>query len=714
MTTKQPKKNTVRDPRHDILFTPIQVGPRLFKNRFYQVPHCGPGGTTTPLTQATHRSVKAEGGWGVVCTEEVNVSLDSDQAPLYMGTLWDKDDMARLSLMTDSVHRHGSLAGVELSHGGVRAWNRTSKLPPIGPSAGPAAGAISGSAIGVTARAMDLDDIRRVKNDYALAARRAVEIGFDVIYVYGSAGYLPAQFLSPMLNKRTDDYGGSEEKRARFFLEVIEAVRKAVDGRAVVAVRISVDRRIEKPYPVVMGEGAHFIKAADDLVDLWDINDNSTEWALRMAGIDSANSRFWKEGYLVEWSKPIRDFTKKPIVGVARLTNPDAMAEVIRTGVWDLIGAARPSIADPYLPRKIEEGRYDDIRECTGSNLCIAAIRGNGTSSCVQNATAMEEYRRGWHPEKFEPAKNAEQDVLVVGAGAAGMECAIVLGKRGLRRVHVVEAEKEVGGHLRWATTLPGMGEWNRITNWRRIQLEKLDNVELITGKKLTVDEILDYGAETVVIATGAHWTTQGLDEDQNVIPGADASLPNVITPEQLMLEGKTPTGPNVLVYDCEGYYNGVSMAERLNGQGFTVTIASPFGAIAPMMSNTKEKVLMSRKLQDLGIKSLPDYKLKAVKEGSVTFQSGYADEEEMAFDSVILIDQRVPNDDLYTELKKDPDRLAQAGINAVYRIGDCVAPRLIIDSIFDGHRLGREFDEEDPTMPRLHKRELLTAFPSA
>ncbi len=148
--------------------------------------------------------------------------------------------------------------------------------------------------------------------------------------------------------------------------------------------------------------------------------------------------------------------------------------------MWDLIGAARPSIADPFLPKKIEEGRYGEIRECIGCNICISKSESGHHLGCTQNATAGEEYRRGWHPERFEPAEpTATRTCSSSAPGRAGMECAIVLGKRGFRRVHLVDAEAEIGGHFRWVTQLPGLGEWGRVVNWRRIQLDKLANVEV-------------------------------------------------------------------------------------------------------------------------------------------------------------------------------------------------------------------------------------------
>ena len=219
---------------------------------------------------------------------------------------------------------------------------------------------------------------------------------------------------------------------------------------------------------VELGEGLAFVRAADHLVDLWDVNVGSiTDWSK-----DSGASRFFPEGYQLEWTGRVREVTAKPIVGVGRLTNPDRMAEIIRSGAWDLIGAARPSISDPFLPRKIEEGLYGEIRECIGCNVCIMKAEWGNHIGCTQNATAGEEYRRGWHPERFEPAANADNDVLLVGAAPAGMECAIVLGKRGFRRVHLVDAAPEIGGLMRWVPKLPGLGEWGRFLKWLSVQLE--------------------------------------------------------------------------------------------------------------------------------------------------------------------------------------------------------------------------------------------------
>jgi dimethylamine/trimethylamine dehydrogenase len=434
-----------RDPRHDILFEPVQIGPKTLRNRFYQVPHCTGFGSEKPGSQARFRGMKAEGGWAAVCTEEALVSPDSDFWPVVSQRVWDPEDARNLGLMADEAHEHGSLAGVELTHGGVHGTTRESRWPAIGPSQ-----LASDYYAFVVPKAMEPDDIDRVRGDWVRAAKLVRDAGFDIVYVYGGHSYLPLQFLSPFYNRRTDAYGGSLENRARFWLETLEAVREAVGDDCAIAVRLCVEAL--GPAGVELEEGLGFVRLADHLVDLWDVNVGSIlHWSK-----DSGASRFFQEGYQLEWTGRVREATAKPIVGVGRLTNPDRMAEIIRSGAWDLIGAARPSIADPFLPSKVEQGRYGEVRECIGCNVCILKSEGGNHIGCTQNATAGEEYRRGWHPEQFEPAENRDRDVLVVGAGPAGMECAIVLGKRGFRRVHLVDAGEDIGGIMRWVPRLPG------------------------------------------------------------------------------------------------------------------------------------------------------------------------------------------------------------------------------------------------------------------
>jgi len=334
------------DPNHEILFEPVQIGPKTLRNRFYQVPHCSGFGTDKPWTQAAHRGVKAEGGWAAVCTEYAPFSPESDEAPLIAARFWDEADMHALRLMTDTAHQHGALAGLELHHGGAHATNNVTRLPAVGPSQ-----LASDLEPHLVCKEMEPSDIRRIQDEWVAASLRARDCGFDIVYVYGAHSYLPMQFLSPFYNKRTDGYGGSLAHRARFWLELLERVREAVGGDCAVVTRIAVEAL--GPAGIHVDEALSFVQLADPLVDLWDVNVGSiAHWSK-----DSGTSRYFEEGYQLEWTGRIREATRKPIVGVARLTNPDTMASIVRAGTWDLVGAARPSIADPFLPAKIAEGR---------------------------------------------------------------------------------------------------------------------------------------------------------------------------------------------------------------------------------------------------------------------------------------------------------------------------------------------------------------------
>jgi dimethylamine/trimethylamine dehydrogenase len=688
-----------RSPRHDILFEPVPIGPHTLKNRFYQVPHCTGFGTSKPWSQAAHRTVKAEGGWAAVCTEFASISPESDEMPYTSVTLWDSGDVMGLSLMCDEAHRYGALAGIELHHSGAHCERRESRWPSVAPSQ--IASDYGFFRVPEAPKEMEVADIKRLVSDWAQAAIRARDAGFDIVYVYGGHSYLLPQFLSPYFNRRTDEYGGSFQNRARIWLETLQAVKGAVGNDCAIAVRLAIDALDASRIPVE--ETLDFIRLADDLVDLWDVNvGSSPEWQR-----DSGASRFYEEGYQLEYTKHARKATVKPIVGVGRLTNPDQMVQILRSGVVDLIGAARPSIADPFLPKKIEDGRLDEIRECMGINSCAARAVHGRHLGCAQNATAGEEYRRSWHPEQFDKAQMTDKDVLVVGAGPAGMECAIVLGKRGIRRVHLAEAADEIGGTMRWIPRLPSLGQWARFVNYRRIQLDKLRNVQVITNARLDAAAIRDYGAEIVVLATGSYWSRDGLNAySRNAIEGADARLDYVLTPEQIMLEGKRPTGPRVIVYDCEGYFMGGGIAETLNGDGYDVHLITPHPVVAQFCEETLEGPMFRQRMHDAGIRMRVATSLRRVDRGQVPGQTEYGDSLNFDANSVVLVTQRLSDDFLYRELMADPARLEAAGIDAVYRVGDCVAPRTLADVVFDGHRLGREIDGPHPGTPLPYLRE--------
>ncbi|MBS1678925.1 MAG: NAD(P)-binding protein [Actinobacteria bacterium] len=683
--------------QHAILFEPLSVGPKTLRNRFYQVPH-GPGfGSEKPRARARYAAVQAEGGWAVVSTGVCPVSPDGDIIPTHTERLWDEDDVRRLAVMADEAHEFGALAAVELGHGGADASSREPRWPLIAPSQ--LASDVRSQRV---PKAMELADIRRIQADWVAAAKRARAAGFDIVYVYGGHTHLPVQFLSPFYNHREDEYGGSLENRARFWLETLELVREAVGEECAIAARHSISTERDGPVGVGMEESLEFVRMADHLVDLWDINIGT----LASWGFDSAPSRFVPQNHELHWTQEVQKVTDTPVVGVGRLTDPDEMARIVRTGGLSLVGAARPSIADPFLPRKIEEGRIDDIRECIGCNICVATST-LGHMSCTQNPTTGEEWRRGWHPEREVRARRTDLPILVVGGGPAGLECAMGLGRKGFEYVHLVDAAEQVGGALRWMARLPGLGEWARVWEWRLHQLTQMSNVQVAPRTPLDLAGILDYGAETVIMATGSRWAGDGLNHITHApIPGCDASRPHVLTPEQIMVEAKPIPGDRIVVYDCEGYFMGTALAARLAAEGRAVELLTPLGDLAPFTAETMEDGFVRARLAELGVGVRTRRRITAVAAGRVLAASEHGGPEEIEADGIVLVTQRLSEDTLYGELVDDRERLRSHGIEAVYRVGDCVAPRLLADAVFDGHRLAAEIESPDPAVPLPYERE--------
>jgi dimethylamine/trimethylamine dehydrogenase len=260
---------------------------------------------------------------------------------------------------------------------------------------------------------------------------------------------------------------------------------------------------------------------------------------------------------------------------------------------------------------------------------------------------------------------------------------------------------------MRWVPRLPGLGEWARFLNWRAVQLENLKNVEMITGTELSAQDILEYGAEIVVVATGARWATDGLNAYTHApIPGADASLPHILTPEQIMLEGKAVPGKRVVVYDAEGYFVAAGLAEKLAGEGHDVELATCLERIAPVSDETLEGPMLRQHLHDVGVKQRAGFLAGEIGEGFMRGTDEFGEPVEVEADAVVVVTQRLSNEALYLELAEDADALRAEGIEALYRIGDCVAPRIIAEASFDGHRLAREIDSEDPATPLPYTRE--------
>ena len=685
-----------RDSRFDILFEPVTIGPVTARNRFYQVPHCNGMGHRYPMAIAESRRVKAEGGWAVIATEECEIHPTSDESPSVEARLWDASDIRALALSVEAVHNEGALAAVELTHNAHRSGNNYSRLPLMG---------VSDLVAGYNpnqAYAMSLREIREVRRMHVDAARRAVSAGFDIVYCYAGHDLALAQhFISRRHNRRSDEYGGSLENRVRFLREIIEDTREAVGNRAAVAVRFAVDELLGPAGIVSADEGHDVVEMLAELPDLWDVN--VSDWSN-----DSITSRFGEEGSQVSVIEFVKRVTGKPVVGVGRFTSPDTMVSLVKRGVLDLIGAARPSIADPWLPRKIEEGRPEDIRECIGCNICVASDQSFHPLRCTQNPTTAEEYRRGWHPERIRP-KHADERVLIIGAGPAGLEAAMSLGRRGYE-VTLAEASSEAGGRATRESRLPGLATWRRVTDYRIGQIERMAGVSLHLESPLEASQVIEYAGElgisTVAVAAGSSWRRDGIGRRHWEPLPTDESIA-LLTPDDL-LDGNGPSG-RVLIYDDDHYYMAGVLAELLRQSGCEVNLVTPAADVSHWTHNTLEQEKIERRLYALGVTITPRHEILSLRSGVVSLRHLGSDRiTDVACDHCVMVTSRMPHNALFHALDAIPGELAAAGIRRVVRIGDCLAPSTIAAAVYEGRRFAEEYELEEDIHRIPFKREIV------
>ncbi len=668
-----------RDPRYDILFEPVKIGPVTAKNRFYQVPHCNGMGHRYPSSMAEMRRIKAEGGWAVVNTEEMEISHTSEHSPIPEARLWDDQDIPILAKMVDGVHAHGALAGAELAHSGAGAANNYSREIPVAPSARPI-----DPFEPIQARAMDKADIKAFRKMHVDAALRCRTAGFDIVYIYFGHGLTTlTHFLSRGRNHRTDEYGGSLENRLRLMRETFADVKAAVGDRMAIAIRFGLDLS-PGPNGLVSSEESHdVVHLLADLPDLWDIQ--LGDWS-----VDSSPSRFAPQGFQDSHVAFVKKVTQKPVVGVGRYTSPDTMVSLIKSGALDLIGAARPSIADPFLPKKIEEGRVEDIRECIGCNMCVTGDFMAVPMRCTQNPTMSEEWRRGWHPEKIAP-KTAEESVLIVGGGPSGLEAARALGQRGYD-VTLAEASAETGGRVAVESRLPGLSEWRRVADYREYQISQMANVQTFLNSELTADQVLEFGADHVVLATGSKWAKHGIGRSNHAPIPARPDV-SVLTPDDICA-GRRPEGP-VVIFDDDHFYIGSLMAEKMRLEGFEVTYVTPAADVSHWTHNTMEQTRIQARLIELNVNIVPQHNLTGIQHDHVELASIYSGKsEEIACASLIMVTMRESQDALYDVLAGKADAEAH---KSVTRIGDCLAPGTIAAAVYSGHRYARELGEPVP-----------------
>ncbi len=640
------------------------------------------------------RAMKAAGGWAVVSTEEAEIHPTSDLSPFAEQRIWDQRDLPALHLMADGVHQYGSLAAIELVHNGFHAPNLYTRMPSLAPVS------MSVSTLyPKQAKGMDKRDLANLRSWHRQAVRLAKQADFDIVYVYaGHHMSMAHHFINPYFNQRSDEYGGCLENRVRLTRELLLDAQEEAAGECAIAFRFAVDDMAGTDGLQAQEEGRAIVEMLAELPDLWDVNVAGWE-------NDSITSRFEpNEGAQEVYTAFVKQVTSKPVVGVGRYTSPDHMVSLVRRGVLDFIGAARPSISDPFLPNKIKEQRIEEIRECIGCNICVSSDSHGVPIRCTQNPTMGEEWRRNWHPESIAPVQ-APTPVLVVGAGPAGLECALQLGNRGCE-VILAEARNDLGGRVQAESTLPGLSAWKRVRDYRVGQLERMTNVEIYRNSEMTVDTISELEIPDIFLATGAQWRRDGVGRTSRHPLPIDDSI-DILTPDDLFA-GRHPIQKPVIVYDDDQCYLAGVLAEFLVEVADEVALITPASVVSPWTHYTLEQARIQSRLVSLGVHIETSRRLVHGANGSVFSACLYGGQgRHHACGTLVLVTERSPCDALFSALlaQIENDRLE---LHTLQRVGDMLAPGLIADAVFDGHLAARNFRRApEEVESEMYQREL-------
>ena len=644
------------------LFSPLKIGSVIVPNRINFGAHLTNLSEDHKISedQIYYYRERAKGGCGLITTEELSIH-PSDLAYEKLVDAFDPEAIPGFRELTRVIHHYDTRIFAQLNHNGLQADGKNSRRPVWGPSAG------KDPIFRETCQSMEIEDIRECTAYFARSADHVVEGGFDGIELQLGHSSLIRQFLSPATNRREDEYGGCYENRLRFALEVIEAVRRAVGPDFTVGVRLNADEM--HPRGGLTHEDAKQVARrleASGQIDFIDISLGTFHNLFLVEG-----SMHTPLAYTLPLSAGIRSVVKLPVYATNRINDPRLAEKVLADGQGDMVNMVRALIADPELPNKARQGREEDIRQCIACNQgCIGRIAYGRTIGCLQSPAAGNERLLGI--DTLSPCENPKR-VVIVGAGPAGLEAARVAS---LRRHEVILLEKhqEVGGQNLLAAKAAGRQEIQGVSRWLSGQISKAD-IDLRLGFEATVDTVLAEKPDAVVVATGSV-------PKERPFPG-EYSFPGVVNTWQI-LSGEVEVGQRVLMIDLSGHHQGTGTAEFLADQGKSVHVITPALFPGSALGPLQDLYLTRQRLTHKGVTCTPDIAVLEIQgtlvKGLNVYSNTLIDFE--GYDTVVLAAGNNAAADLYFELKgKVPE---------LYRIGDCLAPRLTDMAIADGHRVGR------------------------
>ncbi len=671
------------------IWKPLSVGPTDFKHRIMIAPH---GQCYAENHRPSDRTVayfreRAMGGVALQTIESTSASRYLSGAQPGGATsgwrmsAWEKDHIPSFALLADTVHEYGCKLFLELSTGGVndvgRAW--IDKWHPVwGPSRVPS------PIMNEIPMTMEQAKIDELVSDYGTSAKNMLDAGLDGVEIHAAHGYLPMQYLSPIFNKRTDQYGGSAHNRARLTLEIGEKVRERVGTAISVGMRLSVDEYMGDAGIVPdLAEEYLEIFAASGLFDYFSISCGS--WYSIHYTIPPMGTV--DEAFLLPYGqrakKIVGDRGKVFLSG--RIRDLDTAERVVREGAADMVAMVRAHIADPYIVRKAQEGRSEEIIRCTGANECVAAPAKGRQVSCVMNPASGRERQWGNGTMQITPARKR---VVVVGAGPAGMKVAGVAAKRG-HQVVILEKERYLGGHLDLEKRIPRKGDWQTVIN----NLEPIlvaGGVEINLGVEATTELLAEEEPDVIVCATGSTWDCTGFSSsrpERESIPGVEQD--NVIdigTAARMAVRDPAALGSSILILDETGRYLPLGLAELLGNAGYQVQVVSRFNTIGDYLIGTQELPWLLPRLAALRVEMSPGHFIERIDGTDVEIYEVWNKQPRVVknVDTVVISAMRTPDDALYHEL-------VSSSVAPVHRLGDAVSPRSVSEAIYEGEKMGRE-----------------------
>lgn len=633
------------------LFEPGMIGNVRIKNRIINAPmernYATKDGAVTQM-YIDHLVVKAKGGVGLIIVEATYVDPRGKGRVYQLGAYEDRL-IPGLRQMVDAVHQYGAKIAPELHFGGRETQAEVTGFQPIAPSPVPCW--YSG---GELPREMTVTEIKEMVGKYAEAARRCKEAGFDLVELHGAHGYLLAQFLSAYSNKRDDEYGGTFEKRMRFPLEVVKAVRDAVEEDFPIAYRLSGDEYIDEG--LTLEETVPFAKKLEEAgVSLIDVSAGLYETAFIICQPMDVPL-----GCNVNLAEEIKREVNIPVSVAGRINDPVFADNILSEGRSDFISLGRALHADPEFPKKAREGRMEDICMCMACNQgCIDILGTMVPIFCAINPPVGRE-------REFEIKRAAKRKkVVVVGGGPGGMEAARVGALRG-HEVLLYEKEKDLGGQLRWACKALFRGEFEQVTRYLSNQIKKA-GVTVNLGQQIDKEGIYETKADVVVVATGA-------TPYRPFTPGVEKG--HVYTYLDI-LGGSVEPGKKVAVVG--GKLIGCELAEYISDKGSEVLLIEPTGALCQDAGTRVKWLLMERIEKDPRIDKRLKTNIENINDTSIVVQKEGKTEEIEGVDMVVLALGKVSNNVLGDELKME------SKVAEIYTIGDCVLPRKMTEAIYEG-----------------------------